>query len=185
ELPLIVVQLLERAPQQLLSGVQRQLSLFVRYLRSKPGRGLAIIYNAGALNGSRGKHTNILDRWVTVTLAEALLAGTQIRFPARRVQEAALEVPRPGILTADGGLVVQVFPADNVLPALAASCAPAPDGPLFSALETAGRIQLCDPSWHLTSVKAEPVRYKPSNRCVIRYRLLLERTTQEGILQQD
>ena len=168
-----------------ISGVQRQLSLFVRYLRSKPGRGLAIIYNAGALNGSRGKRTNILDRWVTVTLPEALLAGTRVRFSARQVQEAALGVPRPGILTTDGGLVVQVFPADHGLPALDESCAPAPGGPLFSALETAARIQLSDPSWQLASAKAEPVRYKPSSRCVIRYRLMLERGTREGILQQD
>ena len=185
DLPAIVVKLLERAPPQLFSGVHGQLNLFVRYMRSKPGRGLAITYSAGTLNGPRAKRTNISDRLVTVSLPEALPAGTQIRFPARPFQDAALEVPEPGILTTDAGLVVQVFPADHGLPALAASCTPAPGGPVFSALETAARIQLSDSSWHLTSAKAERVRYKPSSRCVLRYTLLLERTTQEGILQHD
>src|SRR5437867_8625907 len=172
ELPSIVVDLLERAVQRALCGVHGELGLFVRYLRRKAGRGLAIIYRAGALNASRGNRINTLERWVTVTIGEAALAATQIRLPPK-VQEAAPDVCTPGILTTDTGLMVQAFPADSGLPALAACCVPAPDGPLFSALETAARIQLGDPSWHLISAKAEPVRYKPSSRCVIRYRLLL------------
>src|SRR2546426_6171182 len=84
ELPSIVVQLFERAPQPLLPGVQGQLGLFVRYLRRKPGRGLAVIYNAGALNAPRGTRSSTPERWVSVTLGEGALAGTQIRLlPAR------------------------------------------------------------------------------------------------------
>src|SRR6267378_1654071 len=167
ELPSVVVQLFERAPQPLLPGVQGQLGLFVRYLRRKPGRGLAVICNAGALNAPRGTRGSAPKRWVSVTLGEGALAGTQIRFAARQAQKAALEVQPPGILQfADLGLLVQAFPADNGLPALAASCTTTPDGPLASALEAAARVQLCDPTWHLVSANAEPVRYKPSSRCV-------------------
>jgi len=185
ELPSIVVQLFERAPQPLLPGVQGQLGLFVRYLRRKPGRGLAVIYNAGAPHASRGTRSSAPERWVSVTLGEAALAGTQIRFAARQAQEVALEVQPPGILqVADLDLLVRAFPADNGLPALAASCTTTPDGPLCSALEAAARVQLCDPAWHLLSAKAEPVRYKPSSRCVIRYILLLERAMTEGTLQR-
>ena len=185
ELPSVVVQLFERAPQPLLPGVQGQLGLFVRYLRRKPGRGLAVICNAGALNAPRGTRGSAPKRWVSVTLGEGALAGTQIRFAARQAQKAALEVQPPGILQfADLGLLVQASPADNGLPALAASCTTTPDGPLASALEAAARVQLCDPAWHLVSANAEPVRYKPSSRCVIRYSLLLERAMAEGAPQR-
>src|SRR3989475_3972869 len=185
ELPSVIVQLFERAPQPLLPGVQGQLGLFVRYLRRKPGRGLAVICNAGALNAPRGTRGSAPKRWVSVTLGEGALAGTQIRFAARQAQKAALEVQPPGILQfADRDLLVKPSPADNRLPALAASCTTAPDGPLSSALEAAARVQLCDQAWHLVSAKAEPVRYKPSNRCVIRYTLLLERAMTEGAPQR-
>lgn len=186
EFPSIVVQLFERAPQPLLAGVQGQLGLSVRYLRRKPGRGLAVIYAASAPNASRGRRGSTPERWVSVTLGEAALAGTQIRFAARQAQEAALEVQAPGILqVADLGLLVQAFPADDGLPALAVSCTTARDGPLFSALEAAARVQLGDPAWHLVSARADVVRYKPSSRCVIRYSLLLEKVMKEGILQRD
>ena len=185
ELPSVVVQLFERARQPLLPGTQGQHGLFVRYLRRKPGRGLAVVYNASPLNSSRGTRSRTPERWVSLTLGEAALAGTQIRFAARQAQEAALEAQPPGVLRIpDLDLVVQAFPADDGLPGLAASCTPARDGPLFSGLEAAARVQLCDPAWHLVSAKAEPVRYKPSSRCVIRYTLLLARTTTEGSLQR-
>jgi hypothetical protein len=185
ELPTVVVQLFERVGQPLLPGTHGQPRLFVRYLRRKPGRGLAVVYNASPLNSSRGTRSRTPERWVSLTLGEAALEGTQISFAARQAQEVALEAQPPGILrVADLDLVVQAFPADDGLPGLAASCTTAQDGPLFSALEAAARIQLCDPAWHLVSAKAEPVRYKPSSRCVIRYTLLLERTTTEGRLQR-
>src|SRR3989441_7793006 len=70
ELPYVVVQLFERAPQPLLPGVQGQLGLFVRYLRRKPGRGLVVICNAGELNAPRGTRGSAPKRWVSVTLGE-------------------------------------------------------------------------------------------------------------------
>src|SRR5437899_4249979 len=185
ELPSVVVQLFERARQPLLPGTEGQHGLFLRYLRRKPGRGLAVVYTASPLNSSRGTRSRTPERWVSLTLGEAALAGTQIRFAARQAQEAALEAQPAGVLRIpDVGVVGQASPADDGLPGLAASCTPARETPLFSGLEAAARVQLCDPAWHLVSAKAEPVRYKPSSRCVIRYTLLLARTTTEGTLQR-
>src|SRR5438046_1782186 len=124
ELPSVVVQLFERARQPLLPGTQGQHGLFVRYLRRKPGRGLAVVYNASPLNSSRGDRSRTPERWVSLTLGEAALAGTQIRFAARQAQEAALEAQPPGVLRVpDLDLVVQAFPADDGLPGLAARVA--------------------------------------------------------------
>ena len=67
---------------------------------------------------------------------------------------------------------MQAFPADNGLPALAASC-DISLASVFEAIERAARTQLHDENWTLVQVVAEPVRYKPGNRCVIRYRLTL------------
>ena len=185
DLPSIVLQLFERAPPSLLPGVQGPLGLLVRYLRRKPGRGLAVVYSTGTLNAPRGTRSSPPERWVSLTLGEAALSGTQICFTASQAQQAALEVQPPGILLVlDLGLSVQVFPADQGLPALAASCTTARGGPLFSALEAAARLQLGDPAWSLASAKAEPVRYKPSSRCVLRYTLLLEGALTEGTLQR-
>jgi len=185
ELPSVVVQLLERAHPPLLPGVRVRSGLFMRYLRRKPGRGLAVIYDAGRLAASRRAPRSIPQRWVSLTVGEAALAGTRIRFEARQAQQAALELQPSGVLrVADLELSVQVFPADNGLPALAASCATARTTSLFSALEAAARLQLCDPAWHLVSANAAPVRYKPGNRCVLRYDLLLARATTDGTLQR-
>lgn len=184
ELSSIVAQLFERTDQPLLAGVQGQLGLFVRYLRRKPGRGLTIIYNAGALDASRGTRSNTPEHWVSLALGEEALAGSRIRFAPRQAQEAALVVQPPGILqVADLGLVVQTFPADHGLPTLAASCDATRHGPLFPALKAAAN-QLCDTDWHLVSAKAEPVRYKPFSRCVVRYTLLLERAVRGRTLQR-
>ncbi len=166
EFPSIVVQFFERAPQPLLAGVQGHLGLSVRYLRRKPGRGLAVIYDASALNGLRGSSRSTPERWVSVTLGEAALAGTKIRFAARQAQEAVLKVQAPGILqVADLGLLVQAFPAYYGLPALAASCTTARDGPLFSALEAAETAEWGFGSWPPTGSTGTET-YAPRRRSI-------------------
>ena len=122
----------------------QEFCFFPRYLRRKPGKGLAIVYETRGTPG----------RWVTVTLNGA-------------------------------GRTVQVFPDDSGLPGLSESCTPSSGGAVFQALEGAARIQLNDPQWRLAAAQAEPVRYKPSSRCVIRYLLRVERAAPEGILQRN
>jgi Phosphotransferase enzyme family len=179
--------LFERLHGPLLPGVQGPQGLSVRYLRRKPGRGLAVIYDVYALPaGSRprvapraraGHHT----RSMSLTLDEHALDGTRIRLSARQVHQAAVEVQPAGVVGArDLGLCVQAFPADGGLPALAASCTPTAQGPLWQALQSAACAQLGDDGWRLVAARAEPVRYKPASRCVLRYQLTLEHPHLKG-----
>ncbi|MFL5667740.1 MAG: phosphotransferase family protein, partial [Ktedonobacteraceae bacterium] len=185
ELPSIVTLLFERAQLSLLPGLQGPIDLFVRYLRRKPERGLAVVYS---VDERRLRHahlhtssTNRPNRSVSLTLAESALEGTHIRFQAAQVQQAALSILAPGILQANElGLSIQAFPMDAALSLLATCCDTAPQSLLFRALERAAQQQLSDPAWLLVVASAEPVRYKPASRCVIRYHLTLERQ-QEGI----
>jgi hypothetical protein len=115
----------------------------LRYLRRKPGRGLVAVFGPG----DRG------DIY-TVTLDEQSLAGL-------RTEAAAAPAP-----------TVRQFPVDPQLPHLDDVMSPAVGSPLGAALESAARdIHDVPADSRLTGVVAEPVRYKPGDRCVLRYRL--------------
>ncbi|MGZ4650268.1 MAG: hypothetical protein ACXV3A_07015, partial [Kineosporiaceae bacterium] len=115
----------------------------LRYLRRKPGRGLVAVFGPG----DRG------DIY-TVTVDERSVLGA-----------------------ADGDGIhsvpaVQQFPVDPKLPHLDTVMAPAGHRPLVDALESAARrIHDVPADRPLLRIVAEPVRYKPGDRCVIRYRL--------------
>jgi hypothetical protein len=180
ELPAVLTALFARARLPLLSGSREPLGLFVRYLRRKPARGLAVIYAIDELRSkpSHQKVANAPNRSVSLTLDEQALNGAHIRFSTQQAQQAALEVQPSGVIrVADLGLSVQAFPADNGLPALAASCDTSRHRLLFATLESAAQEQLHSSAWQLVSAQAQPVRYKPANRCVIRYRLVLQSST--------
>src|ERR1051325_5642537 len=87
-LPAIILGLLERAPGRSLHEAQGNSGLFVRYLRRKPGRGLAIVYQAGNGGSASG-------RSVTVTIGEPALVGTRLGLRARQLEEASLELRAP------------------------------------------------------------------------------------------
>jgi hypothetical protein len=181
DLPAIITFLYQRADQHLLPDAQATPGLFVRYLRRKPARGLAIIYSVDELGHSNKSHSNDPNRSVSLTLDEQALDGARIRFTKTQAQEADIEVQQSGVLRAGNiGLSVQAFPADNSLPALAASCDTAPHSIVFEALEAAAHMQLGDDTWQLVSARAVPVRYKPANRCVIRYHLALDHGIDDG-----
>ncbi len=179
ELPSILTLLFERAQRPLLAEAHGPIGLFVRYLRRKPERGLAVIYSVDEIRpAGKATRTNDPNHSVSLTLDEQALSGAHILFTASQAQQAPLAVQPTGVLRVDDlGLSVQAFPADSSLPALAASCDTSTNGPLFQALAMAARLQLKDDTWQLVAVSAEPVRYKPANRCVIRYRLHLEHST--------
>jgi Phosphotransferase enzyme family len=175
KLPAIVTGLFERANRPLLPGLKRPAELFVRYLRRKPGRGLAVIYNVDEVKRGRRTYSNDLNRSVSLTLDEQALEGAHIRFSETQARQASFAIKPSGVLRAeDLGLSVQTFPADDNLPALAASCDTTQQSLLLQDLQAAARLQLSDQGWHLVSATAVPVRYKPANRCVIRYSLTLE-----------
>ena len=181
DLPDIITLLYQRADRQLLPDAQANPGLFVRYLRRKPARGLAIIYSVDELGHANKSHSNDPNRSVSLTLDEQALDGARIRFTKAQAQATDIEVQHSGVLRADTiGLSVQAFPADNSLPALAASCDTTPHSIVFEALEAAARTQLGDDTWQLVSARAVPVRYKPANRCVIRYHLALDHGMDDG-----
>jgi glutathione synthase/RimK-type ligase-like ATP-grasp enzyme/aminoglycoside phosphotransferase (APT) family kinase protein len=189
ELPAVVTRLFERAQFPLLPGAQGPVDLFVRYLRRKPERGLAVIYHVDERRpDGRREHkraANRLERAFSLTLAESALEGANIRFRAVQAKQAALNVALPGILQANElGISVQAFPADAALPALAACCDTTSQSQLLQALEQAARHQLGDPEWRLVAASAEPVRYKPASRCVIRYSLSLEKQQEGGAIHK-
>jgi hypothetical protein len=175
DLPLVITQLFKRAQQPLLTDTPRQPGLFVRYLRRKPGRGLAVIYTIDQINTLQKAGLNDPNLTISLMLDEQALNGTHIRFNAEQASQAPLEVSSAGILRIpELGLAVQRFPADASLPALAASCDTTPHSPVWQALQRAAQTQLHDEGWQLTWAKAAPIRYKPASRCVIRYHLQLE-----------
>lgn len=180
ELPSMVKEIFERAQHPLLPEAAGPVDLFVRYLRRKPGRGLAVIYHVDETRRSGARlHAHDPGRAVSLTVSEAALEGTHMRFAAAQAQQALLETLPSGVLyLKDWEVSVQAFPADASLPALEASCDTRRGSPVFQALETAARRQLGDSARQLADAVAEPVRYKPGNRCVIRYQLTLERADQ-------
>ena len=183
DLPGILALLFERAHRPLLPDATQRPGLFVRYLRRKPARGLAVIYAVDEVGRRKGGHTHDPHRSVSLTLDEQALVGASIQFSAAQAHETALEVLPSGVLRAEAiGLSVQAFPADSGLPALAASC-DITLGQVFEAIEKAAQTQLQDAPWTLAAVVAEPVRYKPGNRCVIRYRLSLAHSQHEETRQ--
>jgi hypothetical protein len=113
----------------------------LRYLRRKPGRGLVAIFGP-----------DVSGDIYTVT-----------------VDERSLVAP-PDDSDALADATIQQFPVDPKLPDLEAVMAPS--GDLAAALEsTARRVHGVPGDRPLLGVVAHPVRYKPGDRCVIRYRL--------------
>ena len=116
----------------------------LRYLRRKPGRGLVAVFGPGDLGDI-----------YTVTLDERTLLHLPDDAGART------------------GPTIQQFPVDRALPHLAIVMAPSEHQALADVLEsTARRVHAVLPSAPLVALTAEPVRYKPGDRCVIRYRLV-------------
>ena len=185
DLPATLTQIFERAQRPLLPHAKGPLGLFVRYLRRKAERGLAIIYAVDETYPAHKGRINNPDHTVSLTIDEQAMDGVQIRFSADQAQQAPLTILPSGVLRlVDLGLAVQHFPADNSLPALPACCDTDPHSPLFAALQVAAHQQTGDPGCRLVEASAEPVRYKPGNRCVIRYHLQLEQSREEAASKQ-
>ena len=124
----------------------------LRYLRRKPGRGLVAVFGPGDRNDI-----------YTVTVDEGSVLGT------------------PDGDAAPSGPTVQEFPVDPKLPHLDTVMTPSGNQALADALEsTARRFHDVPSDWALGGIVAERVRYKPGDRCVIRYRLCFEEPTAAG-----
>src|SRR5438105_13974561 len=112
----VSIQALSSIMQRLPRSLRAQAGLSIRYLRRKPGRGLVIVYAAGAPTVGSASHRRGPHRWLTVAVDEAALVGTRLRFNTEQLQQARLETHAPGVLTIPTlALAVQVFPADSAL----------------------------------------------------------------------
>ena len=138
-------------------------ALHLTYLRRKPGRGMVAVYG----QPSDPEHL------FTLTVAEQALTAA-----GEAPQPSAWLGRWPGMLeVAERGLTLQSFPHDVGLPALAAAMTPMQTPALRTALEQAVRHTLpAGEPWRLEDVEATALRYKPGDRCVIRYRLHLGAT---------
>ena len=137
------------------------------YLRRKPGRGLVAVY---------GKASDLRSMY-TVTVEESATSGQQMAVsldaPAGAGQDLDIDAVRIPTL----GLTIQRFPHDERLPDLAAAMTSSPHTELWQALELVARRSLGGDAGGevmLDAVDAVPLRYKPGDRCVIRYCLQLE-----------
>src|SRR2546422_10818516 len=79
DLPSIVTLLYQRADRHLLPGAQGTPGLFVRYLRRKPARGLAVMYTADELGRAIKAHSNDPNRSGSLTLDEQTRDAARIR----------------------------------------------------------------------------------------------------------
>jgi hypothetical protein len=150
----------------LAAGPQPELPPALTYLRRKAGRGLVAVYGTARDPG----------HLYTVTVEEGALTlppGHDVAVDRKPHWQGVW----PGVVADPAlGVAVQAFPTDRTLPALAAAMEPATHPQLWAALQSAGSASLPGAAeWTLESVRAEPVRYKPGDRCVIRYRLVMLR----------
>ena len=138
------------------------------YLRRKPGRGLVAVY--GTAKAPRDMYT--------VTVEESAVASDLVE-PGRMPHHLALEEIPELVEIPPLGLTIQRFPHDERLPSLAAAVTPYEHPQLRDALEQAATELLgtSPGTLRLVSVDAVPLRYKPGDRCVLRYRLRLQRAT--------
>lgn len=184
DLPQIVRDLFARARHELLPDATRPAELFVRYLRRKPERGLAVIYDASP-RLPRHQRATADHLAISLTLGEQALSGSSIRITSAQARNTPLTQDPAGIVQApDLAIALQAFPADSSLPRLAECCATGVGSPLLDYLQDAARLFLQDNDWQLLAAQAIPVRYKPASRCVIRYDLTLSRAGADMPSQQ-
>ena len=98
DLPNILTLLFERAGRPLLPGAVSTPGLFVRYLRRKPARGLAVIYAVDEVGHPKSEHARDPHRSVSLTLDEQALDGAVIQFSEAQARATALEVQPTGVL---------------------------------------------------------------------------------------
>lgn len=129
------------------------------YLRRKPQRGLIAVY---ALPDAD-------PPLACLQVAEASMAGPCLRFGADAIASAAVTGAWPGIVRLPAlGLTLQAFPEDADLAGLAEVYSLDPGGAVFTGICDALRAATGDISLAPRSVVSEPLRYKPSDRCVLR-----------------
>lgn len=142
------------------AGAAAPARLDLWYLRRKPKRGLMAIY---AMSGD-GPPLGCLR------VAESAMAGAALRWGLDSLARADLAGTWPGVLQLPAmGITLQAYPHDADLRTLAEVAAVDTGGTAFSAVRDALRDALGDPGFEPQWVSSTPMRYKPSDRCVMRF----------------
>lgn len=123
----------------------------VVYLRRKPGRGMVVRYAT----------TDAASRSWTAIVPDSVFE--QRLEPFEDVIESGVPVV--------SGVTCVPFPCDPMLPALAAALDLSSQDASWRLLSAALRTVLDDPAAVLVATTARCVRYKPGERCVLRYEL--------------
>jgi Phosphotransferase enzyme family len=152
--------------------------LVMTYLRRKPGRGLVAVYRALDTSGNP-----VPPAFVWLSVDEAALRRNTVVVPEAATLALDPAASWPGVVRLPTGSISLVaFPDDPAMPALVQVCDVRPDSPVFASLQVGARVVLGDPSLVLRSAAATPLRYKPADRCVVRYRLVAENGAATGII---
>lgn len=170
ELPGLVAGIIERA------GAPAPGRLALRYLRRKPARGLIAVYALPAGG----------PPLVCLRVAESAIVAAGVRLGSQTLTKADVTGTWPGVLRLPTvGLTLQAYPEDADLPALAEIHAMEPGAVAFLGVRDALREALGNPSFAPDSVSSEPLRYKPSDRCVLRLTAHPGRETVVGKVYAD
>jgi hypothetical protein len=170
ELPGLVAAIIDRA------GAPGPGRLALRYLRRKPGRGLIAVYALPAGG----------PPLACLRVAESAMVAAGVRLGAGTLTEADVTGTWPGVVQVPAvGVTLQAYPEDADLPALAEIHAVEPGGVAFLGVREALREALGDPAFAPRSVSSEPLRYKPSDRCVLRFTAQPGRETVVGKVYAD
>ena len=145
--------------------------LYVTSVRRKPGRGLVLIGHEHQPQPLRGQAAITRSRYASAGEPAVAALGTTGAISALvDILDGAPATFAPGPLAATSA---HAYPDDPGLPGLAAAVDPQPEGELWQALEQAALSISAGAGRKLVAAAAEPVRYKPGGRCLVRYRLEL------------
>ena len=170
ELPGLVAEIIQ------LAGAPPPRRLTLRYLRRKPGRGLIAVYAVPAGG----------PPLACLRVAESAMLSAGVRLASETLTKADVVGTWPGVVRLSTvGLTLQAYPEDADLPALAEIDAVEPGRVAFLGVREALREALGDPSFCPRSLSSEPLRYKPSDRCVLRFTAHPGRETVVGKVYAD
>jgi glutathione synthase/RimK-type ligase-like ATP-grasp enzyme len=145
--------------------------LYVTTVRRKPGRGLVLVGHEHQARPLRGPAAIARSRYASAGEPAVSALGTTTAISSLiDILDGAPATFAPGPLAATSA---HAYPDDPGLPGLAAAVDPQPAGELWQALERAALSISAGAAGKLVAAAAEPVRYKPGGRCLVRYRLQL------------
>jgi glutathione synthase/RimK-type ligase-like ATP-grasp enzyme len=151
-------------------SVQRP-PLYVTTVRRKPGRGLVLIGHKHQSRPLRGAAAIAMSRYASAGEPAVSALGTATALSSLvDILDGAPAAFAPALLAATSA---HSYPDDPGLPGLASAVDPHPEGELWRALERAALSISARVGGKLVAAAAEPVRYKPGGRCLVRYRLEL------------